>query len=107
MLDILRSPELKLASQPEESEGDFKVRLIHAAHELRDRHVEKLRQSYGPKLSALQERIRRGEQRVEREEAQVGQQKIQTAISVGPPCWEPCSAAASRPAAAWGGRQRP
>jgi hypothetical protein len=83
MLDILRSPELKLASQPEESEGDFKVRLIHAAHELRDRQVEKLRQSYGPKLSALQERIRRGERKVEREEAQVGQQKIQTAISVG------------------------
>ena len=83
MLDILRSPELKLASQPEESEGDFKVRLIHAAHELRDRQVEKLRQSYGPKLSALQERIRRGEQKVDREEAQVGQQKIQTAISVG------------------------
>ena len=82
-LEMLRSPELKLVSQPEEGEGDFKGRMAHAVHEMRDRQIEKLRQRYGPKLSMLQERIRRAEDKVEREEAQVGQQKIQTAISVG------------------------
>jgi hypothetical protein len=82
-LEMLRSPELKLVSQPEEGEGDFKGRITHAVHEMRDRQIEKLRQRYGPKLSMLQERIRRAEDKVEREEAQVGQQKMQTAISVG------------------------
>lgn len=82
-LDMLRSPELKLVSQPEEGEGDFKARITHAVHEARDRQIEKLRQRYGPKLSGLQERIRRAEDKVEREEAQMGQQKMQTAISVG------------------------
>jgi hypothetical protein len=82
-LEMLRSPELKLVSQPEESEGDFKGRITHAVHEMRDRQIEKLRQRYGPKLSRLQERIRRAEDKLEREEAQVGQQKMQTAISVG------------------------
>jgi len=82
-LEMRRSPELKLVSRPEESEGDFKGRINHAAHEMRDRQIEKLRQRYAPKLSALQERIRRAEDKVEREEAQVGHQKMQTAISVG------------------------
>lgn len=82
-LEMRRSPELKLVSQPEESEGDFKGRITHAVHEMRDREVEKLRQRYGPKLAMLQERIRRAEEKVEKEEAQVGHQKVQTAISVG------------------------
>lgn len=82
-LNTMRSPELKLASQPGESEGEFKARVTHAAHELRDRQIEKLRKSYGPKLSMFQERTRRAEERVEREKAQVGHQKMQTAISVG------------------------
>jgi len=82
-LEVLRSPQLKLVSRPEEGEGDFKARIAHAVHEMRDRQIEKLRQRYGPKLSLLQERIRRAEEKVEREEAQVGHQKMQTAISVG------------------------
>jgi len=65
-LEMLRSPELKLVSQPEEGEGDFKGRITHAVHEMRDRQIEKLRQRYGPKLSMLQERIRRAEDKVER-----------------------------------------
>ncbi|MGE5200167.1 MAG: hypothetical protein ACM3H9_11040, partial [Rhodospirillaceae bacterium] len=41
------------------------------------------RRKYGPKLAALDDRIRRAEQAVERETAQATQQKLQTAVSMG------------------------
>jgi hypothetical protein len=45
--------------------------------------VEKLRKVYAPKLTALEERIRRAEQAAEREREQASQQTMQTAISIG------------------------
>ncbi len=82
-LDILRSPSLGEASQPGESERDFRARLQLAGREKRDEGVEKLRKAYAPKMAALEERIRRAEQAVEREREQASAQKMQTAISVG------------------------
>jgi hypothetical protein len=66
-----------------EAEGDFRGRLIHLLHEKRDLEVEKLRKRYAPKLALMQERLRKAQVRVEREQAQLGQQKVQTAVSVG------------------------
>ena len=70
-------------SQVGESEGDFRGRLAHLAHENRDLEVEKLRKRYAPKLERMQERLRKAQVRVEREKAQYGHQKVQTAVSVG------------------------
>jgi hypothetical protein len=42
-----------------------------------------LRKKYAPKLAALEDRIRRAQQAVEREAQQAAQQKLQTAISFG------------------------
>ena len=42
-----------------------------------------MRQKYAPKIAALQDRIRRADQAVEREKAQATQQKLSTAISFG------------------------
>jgi hypothetical protein len=53
------------------------------AREQRDARIEALRGRYAPRLSRLQERVRRAEARLERESAQYGQQKLQTAISLG------------------------
>ncbi len=74
---------LKEVSSPGESEGEFRVRLSQAVRERRDLEVEKLRKRYAPKLARLQERIRKAQERVDREKSQYGQQKMQTAISVG------------------------
>jgi hypothetical protein len=52
-------------------------------HEKRDLEVEKLRKRYAPKLARMQERLRKAQVRVEREKSQLGQQKVQTAVSVG------------------------
>lgn len=82
-LTLWRCGEPKAVSKPGEAEGDFRARLALMARERRDAEVERLRARYAPKLASLQERIRRAQERVDREEAQYGQQKVQTAISVG------------------------
>jgi hypothetical protein len=82
-LTLFRSASLEEISRPEESERDFRVRLQHAAREERDRRAEKLRQEYAPKTAALEERIRRAGQVVERKAEQATQSKMQTALSFG------------------------
>ncbi len=82
-MTLWKCPELKAVSRPEETEGDFRARTEQNAREKRDLSVEKLRKRYGPKLQRLQERIRKAQQKVEREQSQYKQQKVQTAISVG------------------------
>ena len=82
-LEIYRSPSLKLVSNAGESEGDFRARLQQAARERRDTDVTRLRQKFAPKVAALQEKLRRAEQTVQKEEEQASAQKTQTAISFG------------------------
>ncbi len=82
-LDLLESPSLNVASNPGESERDFRVRLQQRAREQRDAATEKLRLKYAPKFAALEEKKRRAEQAVERETEQASGQKLQTAISFG------------------------
>jgi len=73
----------KAASKPGESEGDFRARLALAAREKRDADVAALRQRWQAKLLQLQDQVRRAEERREREQAQLTQQKMQTAVNVG------------------------
>ncbi len=82
-LQVLRSPSLKQVSQPGESEGEFRVRLQQAAREQRDVLKDRLQEKYAPKLAALDERIRKAQQAVDREGEQARGAQMQTAISVG------------------------
>ncbi|NJN95710.1 MAG: ATP-binding protein [Anaerolineales bacterium] len=82
-LELLKSPSLGAVSQPDEDERDFRVRLQQAAREQRDDAVDKLRQKYAPKIATLQERLRKAEQRVEKEKAQASQVGLQTVFSIG------------------------
>jgi flagellar biosynthesis/type III secretory pathway protein FliH len=82
-LELLESPTLDIASNPGESERDFRVRLQQIAREQRDQAVEKLRQKYAARFAQLEERKRRAEQAVEREAEEAKDQKFQTAISFG------------------------
>jgi phage host-nuclease inhibitor protein Gam len=74
---------LNLYSQPGEKEGAFKVRLQQKSNELRDANSAKLRAKYGPKLNALQERIRLAQQKLERESQASRDNQIHSALSVG------------------------
>jgi hypothetical protein len=82
-LELLRSDSLDLVSRPGEREGDFRVRLQQAARERRDEQVTKLRQKYAPKVAALQERLRRADQEIKKQEEQASESKMSTAISFG------------------------
>lgn len=80
---LFRSPLLKVTSTPDEDEGRFRARLQLLAREERDRQVAALRQKYAGKLATLQERLRRAEQAVGREEQEATAAKLDTALSVG------------------------
>ncbi len=82
-LDLLRSASAGEVSKPGESEADFRSRIQQGAREKRDAVAEKLRAKYAPRLAALQERLRRAQQAVEREKQESVQAGVQTAISVG------------------------
>lgn len=82
-LKLWQCAPLKHTSRVGESEGDFRIRLVQAAHEQRDLQVEKLRTKYAPKLATLQEQVRKAEQKVEKEQQQSSSQTLQTAISFG------------------------
>jgi hypothetical protein len=80
---LYRSSRFKLASDPQESRGEFMARLAQAAREERDLKVEKLRRKYSSKFNTLNNRMMRAEQRVMREKEQSQSSKMQTAISFG------------------------
>jgi hypothetical protein len=82
-VDLLKSPSTKEVSKPGESERDFRVRLQQSGREARDKQSDSLRQKYAPKIAALQDRIRRAGQMVERQQAEFRSSQMQAAISVG------------------------
>jgi len=83
VLTLYACPVLKMKSEPDETKGDFRIRLKQAAVEQRDAEIEKLRKKYAPKLQTLQERIRKSQLRLEQEKNQAQNQMWQTAVSVG------------------------
>ena len=82
-LELLRCAALKLVSDAGESEADFRIRVREAAREARDEEIDELRDRFATRLARIDERIRKAEERVDREESQYSQQKVQAAISVG------------------------
>ena len=82
-LEVLTAPDLQAVSQPGESERDFRARLEQSAREERDAQTGTLRKKYAPKITALEEKIRRAEANVEKQSSESTQSKIQAALSVG------------------------
>jgi hypothetical protein len=81
-LDVFYCPALKEWSKPGENEGDFRVRLTHAAHEARDAEVEKVRDSAAKKIATLETRLRTAEARVAKEKAEAGAAKMTAGVSI-------------------------
>ncbi|HOR97137.1 MAG TPA: DUF87 domain-containing protein [Kiritimatiellia bacterium] len=81
--ELLTYPDLKLAAMPDESEGDFRARIILRLREQRDAELAKWKAAYAPKFQTLTDQIRRAEERVAREKEQAGQQKFNTALAFG------------------------
>jgi hypothetical protein len=82
-LDLRRHAGLKITSTAAESERDFRIRVQGAQREARDAAVEAVRRKFAEKRARLEEKLRRAEQGVAREQEQASQAKLQTGISVG------------------------
>ncbi len=82
-LSLFKHATTKLTSRPGESERDFRLRVSQACREARDAQAEKLRAKYAPKLSVLQERLRRAQQALAVQEQQASQAKLSTFAQVG------------------------
>ena len=82
-LKIFSVPALKLVSTADESERDFQIRIQHATRESRDAALESLRAKYATRIARVAEKKRKAEAIVGREQQQVTQQKLQTAVSIG------------------------
>ena len=80
---IWKCADLKKYSEPNETLGDFKVRLEQHVSEVRDEAVEKLRKKYGKKFDTLRSQIRRAEDKIDVEKEQYQQQKMASRISIG------------------------
>ncbi|MFZ5815979.1 MAG: ATP-binding protein [Bacillota bacterium] len=78
-LSLLQSREFGLVSQPGESEREFRIRLRDEARTRRDELVDGLRRKYAPRLASLEERLRRAEERHQREQAE----RLESAVSFG------------------------
>ncbi|MBY0586438.1 DUF87 domain-containing protein [bacterium] len=82
-LVLFKAKQAKINSSAKETEGEFKIRIKQIMTESRDREIEKIRTKYGPKLERLQERIRKAQQRVEKEKSQANNSIIQAILSLG------------------------
>lgn len=82
-LTLLQSPTFKVTSKPDEDEAAFRIRLQQIAREDRDEKVEAMRRKYASRMDTLQDRVRRAEQAIEREQAQARNAQINTLASVG------------------------
>jgi hypothetical protein len=82
-IELLKSPSTGELSRLDESERDFRARLQQASRETRDRALDALRRKYAPRQAALDEKLRRAQQTIERESQQATGQTVQTVISVG------------------------
>ncbi len=82
-LTLLECPANGMLSQPDESESEFRIRLSLPLREARDARRQALRDKYGRAKEALEKRQRTAEERVRTREAQAGESRMQTVISMG------------------------
>jgi hypothetical protein len=82
-LRLHAAPPMKLSSLPGEIERDFLARVQQAQREQRDAAVDALRRKYAARLERLEGQVERAQEAVAREQQQAGQQKTQTAVSLG------------------------
>ena len=80
---LLKSKRFRMASEPGETEGEFRVRLQQKASEERDAAVAKIRKRYASKLATLENRLLGAEQAIEREQGQARNRTLSTAVSIG------------------------
>jgi hypothetical protein len=81
-VELARSVRGKLVSTPGESERDFRIRLETSLREKRDAALARVRERYASRLATLEDRVRRTEAAVQREQEQASESKVQAGVSI-------------------------
>ena len=81
-LELLRTTSPRLNSNPNESLGDFKVRLKDILDEKKEIDIEKLQERYEKKERTLKKRLQRAQDKVEKEEADASKSMMDTGIAI-------------------------
>ncbi len=82
-LELYRCKSPKMESSPYESQADFKVRLQDRLNDKKEEEIDRLKERYEKRGTVLQDRLRRAEARVEKEESDVSSKTTDTMISAG------------------------
>jgi hypothetical protein len=72
-----------LVSTPGEGEGPFRVRVRQALHEVRDARLTSLREKFAKKAGVLENRLRSAQEALRVQDAQAGQARVNTALTIG------------------------
>ena len=75
--------QAKLSSEGMESEKDFRLRVRQVFSEQRDQAIEKIRSKYAARAARIEERIRKAQQKIDKEKTQASQSTVQAVISFG------------------------
>ncbi len=81
-VELLRSVRANVVSVADESERDFRVRLETTLRERRDAELARVREKYASRMATAEDRLRRSETSVQREQEQATESKMQTGVSV-------------------------
>ena len=82
-ISILYNPALKVYSQPDENQRDFRLRLQQLAREKRDEELDEINARYEAKLDKLDARLRKVEAKIEREDAEAQARSREAWVSIG------------------------
>lgn len=82
-LTVFFSPLSGEYSKVGETEGDFRARLVHSAHEARDKKVEELRQKFSKQIDAVEAKVGKAMDVLEDQKSQASSAKMSTVMSIG------------------------
>ena len=82
-IEVLRSARAKLASTPDESERDFRIRVQQALREGRDAALARVREKHASRLRTAEDKLRRAQTAVDRESQQASESRMSAAVSFG------------------------
>ena len=80
-IELMRHPATGTVSWPDEDERAFRIRLSDVMREARDEAVEKIRTRYASKLRTAEERVRRAEMKLGKEQQDVSRHRVQAGLS--------------------------
>ena len=82
-ITLYRAPKLKLESELDESEEDFRVRVADYLRDKKEEEIEHLKEKYAKKRASLEKKLSRALEKLQKEEADVSASTTNTVLSLG------------------------